>query len=228
MVAPFDSARELAPLRASLIAVERDVRRPDCDKRCTVVRALIPGVFGRSELLLHDPDAHVEYGRLLAGPDVAPRVLVTGPLSIDLRSLVVRLDGMSVHLAEGELRLLMLLAGRAGVAVEVADIMRALWPTDDVSSFRILRHSLDAVVFRLRQRLRHAGGVIARAGFGRLRLDIYAPDAAIPDVGRGIRGGRWALNWDACRRCGRVSVPHNGRGYCVACYARLRDHEELA
>lgn len=206
---------------------ERDFRTAGCDERCTIIRALIPGVFGRSELLCHDPAAHEAYGRRLAVPDVAPRVLVTGPLSIDLRSLVVRLDGTPVHLAEGELRLLMLLAGRAGAAVEVADIMRALWPTVDASSSRILRHSLDAVVFRLRQRLRHAGGVIVRAGFGRLRLDIYAPDAAIPDVGRGIRGGRWALNWDACRHCGRASVPHNGRGYCVACYARRRDHGEL-
>ena len=38
-----------------------------------------------------------------------------------------------------------------------------------------------------------------------------------------IKRGRWSRDYDACLRCGRVSVKHKANGYCSYCYHAVRN-----
>lgn len=207
---------ELAPN----IPPERGWRGPGCDERCVVVKALVPGVFGRSELLLHDPDVHEEYGRLMGGSVIRNQVFDTGRLTIDLARLIVAMDGQPIHVPATELRLLLVLARRAGVTVVRDEVLSLVWG-DGVFSMRPKdrNHVLNVTVCRLRRRLHRAGDLVVRvAGIG-LRLDLLPAGTDGPSAaGRSLLNGRWALDWEACRRCERTDRDHNGHGYCTTCH----------
>jgi hypothetical protein len=107
---------------------------PGCGVDCRVLRALLPGQFGRSDILLHDPGAHEDFGRRSAGwrPD-ATDVFATGRLTVDLLRWEASVDGVLVHLSPTELKLLRALAARAGAVVTAPDLYREIWgvPYDD-------------------------------------------------------------------------------------------------
>lgn len=201
------------------LAPERDMRGPGCDDRCHVVKALVPGVFGRSELMLHNAEAHEQYGRRMGDSVVTDRVIETGRLTVDLASLEVAIDGRPVTLTPGDLRLLLTLARHVGVAVEHDDLIRLVWGEEFVFGPAVnRRHMLTIAAYRLRRKLYPEDGLIVTIpGIG-LRLEALparAPSRRRPR--RSVLNGRWAVAWEACRRCGRTDRAHNSHGYCSAC-----------
>lgn len=207
---------------------ERDMRGPGCDDRCQVVRAMVIGVFGRSELLLHSAEAHETYGRVSVGvvPSLAHDVVATGPLVVDLGSLQVWVHDRQIPLSATELRLLTLLARRLGQAVPYVEIARYVWaPTwgllEAVESSNHTRHVL---VNRLRKRLGEAGPLLVTLPNMGLRLERVPAGQPAPTPCRVYPIlDRWSTNWDRCRGCGRTDRPHNGRGYCTGCHHTPRD-----
>src|SRR3954466_7363999 len=94
---------DLMPL--SLVPLERSFRATGCDARCEVVQALLPGRFGRSELLLHDPTAHEEYGRGIAsllGDAARLGAVHSGGIAIDLDACTVSRDGSPLAVSPSE------------------------------------------------------------------------------------------------------------------------------
>lgn len=186
-----------------------------------MVRALVPGVFGRSDLLLHDVRAHERYGRLQAGGG-AP-LLVTGPLQLDLDGCGVTVDGTAVRLAAVELRLLFALAVRPGHWTRTDDLAVSVWGRsildEPPSSYR---HTTRVTMARLRKRLYPAGGLISTFPGVGYRLEVIDPGVSAPsgEANYWLRVDGWAVNWDACRVCGLIDLPHAGGGCCTSCQGR--------
>lgn len=211
---------------AAVMIPERGFRSPGCDARCQVVRAFVAGVFGRSELLLHDPAAHEAFGRVLGAVVGASEgyVVRTGPLAVDLFRSSVAVDGRPVLLTATEWRLLVVLARRAGILVAYDEVTALVWgPTALEVKREIWQHTVRATVCRLRAKLRPADTLIrSELGLG-LRLEVIPLDAPPPARVHPttIRlAGRWSFDWTACRSCGRTDRPHNGRGWCTSCHRR--------
>ena len=107
---------------AAAMAPERDFRGPGCTDACEVVKAIVPGRFGRTDLLLHDPDTHEEYGRLTSG--VPGGVIVwTGSLLGDLRTRDAFSAGGTLNLTLREWQILEFLALRIGRWCTAAEIV---------------------------------------------------------------------------------------------------------
>ncbi len=202
---------------------ERGFKRPGCDDRCMVIRAVIPGVFGRSELLLHDPDAHEDYGAWQDRvTDPGSHTVVTGTLAINLSSLDVSVNGVSVHLTGTELRLLVLLARRIGQAVTYDEILHAIGGEGYTEP-----HLVRVFVSRTREKLGEAGNLIVTLVKTGLRLE-NAPAGAIL---RHVRYGGpktltvWATGFDCRVHCGTTTTKHWGHGFCRqwACRLAYRD-----
>lgn len=217
----------VAEMLAPHLVPERGWRGPGCDERCTVVKAIVTGVFGRSELLLHDPDAHEAYGRGLAGLSVVDnRIVETGRIAIDLGRMSASVDGRPAALTATEIRLLVVLARRIGLTVHLEDVVDLVWGEAYLQSPRpSWRHLLRVTLTRLRSRLGPAGDLIVTVRNIGLRLETVAPGEDAASQGRrSIARGRWALEWDACRRCGRTDRCHNAHGYCSSCHNRAVRH----
>jgi hypothetical protein len=208
---------------------ERTFRGSGCDARCQVVRALVPGVFGRSDLLLHDARAHEEYGALQAhlehgGPQ--PSVARTGGLAVDLERLLASVDGRPLELTGTELRLLVLLARRLDSVVTHDELAYVIWGPGVLELPRpTWTHPLVTHVSRLRRRLYPWHALIRTViGVG-YRLASLAPDGPPPPylpANQKQPRHRWAIDWDHCRSCGTTTVPHGGRGDCQRCADRRR------
>ena len=203
---------------------ERDFRGPGCDARCRVISALVPGVFGRSEILVHDPAPHEDYGRLFGWPDPEEHTVRTGRLAINLRSLVVTVNDVRVRLTALELKLLGRLARQLGAVVRYGDLAAALFgTTDDGTSWQPATHAIRVNVSRLRDKLGDEAGplIVTVVGLG-LRLDAIAPGAVPePDPWTSRPSERpWSAAAAACLGCGESRWPHAGHGYCQSCRDR--------
>lgn len=104
-------------------------RRAGCTEHCRMVTLFRAGRrWVERDVALHDPDAHEAFGRVIA--TVMPErsgMVVAGPLVVDLRAWRVTVDGAEPHLTPVSHRLLICLAGRAGVACTHAEVVRAVW-----------------------------------------------------------------------------------------------------
>jgi DNA-binding winged helix-turn-helix (wHTH) protein len=210
----------------SLVPQERSFRATGCDARCEVVQALLPGRFGRSELLLHDPKAHEEYGRGIASllGDAARRGVVhSGGIAIDLDALTVGRDGSPLDVSPSELQILYTLATRAGTLVPYDQVTFAIWGAGTLELVRpVWIHALRVMMSRLRVRLRPWGGLIVTVPTFGYRLDVLPADAAPPPTaGNRVLLQRWAHAWDRCRACGGTDRRHATRGHCSRCRAHL-------
>jgi DNA-binding winged helix-turn-helix (wHTH) protein len=206
---------------------DRQFRQPGCGVDCRVLRALLPGQFGRSEILLHDPGAHEDFGRRSAGwrPD-ATDVFVTGRLTVDLSRWEASIDGVPVHLSPTELKLLRALAARAGAVVTAPDLYRELWgtPYDDRSGRGGNAHLIRVMIARLRRRLGPDETLVRTViGIG-YRLEVVEPGLTLPAQPRNPFWKRrlttWARDWTACRGCGTTERAHKAHGYCWICGRR--------
>lgn len=208
---------------------ERAFRGSGCDQRCTVVRALIPGTFGRSELLLHDAGAHEEFGALRADVGTGGRTgatVATGGLAIDLDRLLAAVDGREISLTGTETRLLVLAARRLDGIVTYEEAAYVVWGTAAMAMPRpSWTHALTVHISRLRRRLHPWEGLLETAiGLGfRLRA-VDAPGAPPPyaPLNHRARVVGWAIKWARCRTCGTTAIPHDGLGDCQRCANQRR------
>lgn len=200
---------------AERIAPERDFRGPGCDARCEVVRAIVPGRFGRLELLLHDPASHEAYGRRLAGPvDERPRTIEAGPIVVDQALLRVLVDGRDVRLTRLEWDILSYLAERLGDIPTQRAIVSAVWGAEipDYYHFRTLRSHLTRIRAKLAPYQAH---IWTRTAVGYGLFDRPQPPAL--RFARRLPDGRWARWWERCACCGRTDHSHWARGRCQRC-----------
>jgi hypothetical protein len=185
---------------------ERDFRGPGCTDACEVVKAIVPGRFGRSELLLHDPSAHEAYGRATSGgARDGGFVVETGGLRIDRWRRAAFAFGVDVELTGGEWKLLDFLAGHADRYVPTAELARVVmgeWGA---------HHSFHVYMARLRSRLGAASYLIeTRFGHG-YRLRLLPPTETAPP------SPPWSGAHAFCVCCGGTKRPHSGHGRCVRC-----------
>lgn len=204
------------------LAPERDFRSAGCGENCRSIKALIPGQFGRSELMLHDPEAHEAYGRWQrqATVDGDGHTIVTGGLQLDLRTLDVTVRGRRVTLSPSEIRLLNCLARKVGQTVPYDEITLDVWGAHWIATGtdRVRQVTLN----RLRGKLSPDEALIVTVPSIGLRLDDV-PAGAPPNPAitwNRLHAERWAKDWEACQSCGRTTHAHVGRGYCVGCYGR--------
>lgn len=198
-------------LSQALPPAERDLRRPGCTDACQMVKAIVPGRFGRSELLLHDPEAHEEYGQSIAGPFGGQAYIQTGALVVALIDCSVTVGGRLVNVSPTEWRILRLLAVNLGWVVSSHDLMTIVWGPEYVTDTHLIRVN----VARLREKLGGCARLIkTKCGIG-YQLFHEPPSESADDVAPVRR--RWAVEWDACRRCGGTDLPHHGHGFCRGC-----------
>lgn len=100
--------------------------------------------------------------------ELAPRVVVSGPLVIDMDRWCVAVDGLPVYLPQRQRDLLVVLARHAGRVVSYERIIRDVWDTRRTPrSYATLIMTLK----RLRQTLEQAGARVATvAGHGLMLL----------------------------------------------------------
>lgn len=214
---------------------ERDFRGPGCDERCQVLKALIPGVFGRSDILLHDPQSHEAYGRSLCThvSRQEPNIVVTGPLVIDLRKLEVTLGGRYLHLTPIELKLLRALGRRVGAATDAIDLLVEVWGENYlVGNREQTLNLLRTFVWRVRRKLRAAGSLIAVVPSIGYRLDMIPAGSEAPPLEHHRPCGfqpiyAWSKQFDRCQGCGTDERPHEGKGFCRRCYYRHKTYGEV-
>jgi two-component system KDP operon response regulator KdpE len=101
--------------------------------------------FGIAELAAR---CDVALRRYHKGVDRDP-VVKTGPLTIDLVSRAVTLDGRHLTLARQEYRLLHLLASHVGLVIPHNQLIRDIWGDDSPNNVRYLR----TLVRKLRQKI---------------------------------------------------------------------------
>ena len=210
------------------LAPEREMRGPGCDERCQVIKAVVPGRFGRTDLLLHAAVAHEEYGR-----GQRPRVVVTGRLQVDTEGLAASVDGQTVGLSPTELRLLVRLARQLGQVVGYAELLTACWGD---AYARLPRaswmHMLRASVSRLRRRLLPDGDlIVAVYGVG-LRLDALPPGGAACGRRSWSTRRRWELpgreTGPVARAAGRPACRTTGADSVSAAGSRRTTNDDVS
>ena len=216
-------------ITAPPLVAERMFRGSGCDDRCTVIRALVPGQFGRSELLLHDTSAHEEYGAIRARAEngfTTAAVVATGGLRIDLDRLLVSVDGREIALTGIETRLMVLLARRVDAIVTHDEIAVIVWGPGAVDMPRPLwTHAINVHVSRMRRRLHPWEGLVGtQIGLGyRLRaVDTRSAPPPYRPLNYRASSCGWAIEWERCRTCGTTERRHGGKGDCERCAERRR------
>ena len=97
------------------------------------------------------------------------RVVVSGPLVIDMDRWAVRVDGMAIRLPQRQRDLLVVLAQNAGRIVSYERVIREVWDTRRTPKSY---HRLVMTLRRLRQTLEQAGGrVVTVIGRGLMLED---------------------------------------------------------
>lgn len=199
---------------------ERAFKSAGCGQGCRVVSALLVGVFGRSDLLLHDPAAHEAYGRHQAGA-AATAIVRTGRLLVDIDDARVVVDGRPVMPTATEARVLFALAQRLGRLVPYTELAVAVWGMSILNQPESSwRHSVRVHMVRLRRRLYPLSGLISTVPHFGYRLEHLAEDAPVPSPSDNyfLRSERWSREHDACRACHLTDLPHDAQGYCASCY----------
>lgn len=165
-----------------------DWRRPGCGDSCRRVVALVIGERMKSEIELHDPDAHEAYARTGLA-EFAP--IATGPLVFDRGSMSVSVAGERVSLTPRELAIVQYLAERLNRICTYWEIIRGVWgpeyAAERPSPHRLSRltshedgHLLRVNLARIRPKLGPAGRLIeTRANVG-LILRAEPPIGAEP------------------------------------------------
>jgi two-component system KDP operon response regulator KdpE len=131
-------------------APERETRGPGCTDFCRVVAAIVPGVFGRTELLLHDARSHEAFGRSQVGPNgMSGWDVATGPLLIRAALCEAYVDGVEIKLTPTEWRIVEVLARSVGRVVPGSQILVQVWGAEYWAEHHMLRVN----IARLRAKL---------------------------------------------------------------------------
>jgi len=152
------------------IPAERTFRGPGCSTDCRVIRALVPTVFGRTELMLHDPSSHEAYG-MSQGAEFGAGFhdVETGPLLVRLAAGEAFVDGKLILLTPKEWELLSLLARRLDKVVLNTDTLALIWPWYEQQTAPHPRHILRVTLSRVRAKLGPAAYLLeTRVGRGLL------------------------------------------------------------
>ena len=149
------------------------MRGPGCTDFCRVVAAIVPGVFGRTELLLHDARSHEAFGRsqVVTG-GLGTHDIATGPLLIRPFAREVYVDGEAVYLTPKEWAIVDVLARNVGALVPGSHILFSVWGEMYWDEYHLLRVNMA----RIRTKLGAAKPLLeTRFGMGYvLRLVPYA------------------------------------------------------
>lgn len=133
------------------ISPEREFRGPGCTDFCRVVAAVVPGVFGRTELLLHDARSHEAFGRAQAVTPggLTSHDITTGPLLIRALTADVYVDGEPMKLTAVEWKIVAVLARNVGGLVARERILVDVWGEAYWQEYHMLRVN----VARIREKL---------------------------------------------------------------------------
>jgi hypothetical protein len=176
-----------------------------------VVHAIVPGRYGRSDILVHDPRSHEEYGRATAGPG-GQSLVWTGPLVVDRWRRVAVLGGRALRLTHREWEILDYLAmhlDRRCPNVEVTDAIWGPFPWDG-------GHVLRVLVTRLRAKLvPHEHLIETNPGVGYRLLALPPRDELMPEADPPVKP--WANTFPRCVCCGTTERQHYGHGRCSRC-----------
>lgn len=206
-----DSSHRTAAAARRHLVPERDFRGPGCTDACEVVQAIVPGRFGRSDLLLHDPTTHEEYGRATSGP-TGSSLVWTGPLVVDRWRRTAVLGGRHLHLTHREWEILDYLAGHLDRRCPNPEVTDAIWGPVPWDGGHVLRVG----VTRLRAKLApHEQLIETNPGLG-YRLKAEPPiEALMPDADPPAKP--WAQHFPRCVCCGTTERQHYGHGRCSRC-----------
>ncbi len=140
------------------ISPEREFRGPGCTDFCRVVAAIVPGVFGRTELLLHDARSHETFGRAqaLTPGGLTGHDITTGPLLIRPLTADAYLDGEPLRLAPNEWKIVAVLARNVGGLVSREQILADVWGAEYWGEYHLLRVNMA----RIRGKLGHAAELL--------------------------------------------------------------------
>jgi DNA-binding winged helix-turn-helix (wHTH) protein len=196
-------------MQAEIIQVTTE-RSPDCTDACVIVSALVPGLFGRRDLLVCNREVHYQAG---ARDARVPSDVVVGSLSVSLDEPNAYLDGRLLSLTYTEWALLAQLARRVGRVVPGEHLLFAVWGEPYIAE----RHILGVNICRLRRQLGPGARYIHNAP--RRGYCLALPEDYVR-VSRVFSAPKLALA--ACRDCGRADVKHKARGRCRTCDARWR------
>ena len=125
----------------SQIAPEREFRGPGCTDFCRVIAAIVPGVFGRTELLLHDARAHEAFGRaqVLMPGGLTTHDIATGPLLIRPLTADAYVAGEPLKLTPIEWKIVAVLARNIGGLVSREAILNEGWGGAYWDEYHLLR-----------------------------------------------------------------------------------------
>ena len=135
----------------SQIAPEREFRGPGCTDFCRVIAAIVPGVFGRTELLLHDARSHEAFGRaqVLMPGGLTTHDIATGPLLIRPLTVEAYVNGEPLKLTPNEWKIVCVLARNIGGLTHREVILREVWGEAYWAEY----HTLRVNIARIRAKL---------------------------------------------------------------------------
>jgi DNA-binding response OmpR family regulator len=108
-------------------------------------------LLARVRALLRRPKAH------------AGNTLVSGPLSLDIASKIVRLDDTVIHITAKEFQLLEYLLRHAGEVVSKERLLTHIWSDED----RVQENTVETFIGHLRKKLKpHDGLIVTVRGYG--------------------------------------------------------------
>lgn len=202
---------------------ERDFRGPGCGDDCIVVRAIVPGRFGRTELLLHDPEAHEEYGRVTSFGGRSA-VVWTGALVVDLAARSATVYGRELQMTPGEWGFLEHLALHAGRVCSLDELLISARGAEWAGADHLARVTMIRVRFKL-----GACADLIQTVLGRgYRLALTDPIETYPGMAEPAPEKPWSKTYPHCQRCGRTDRLHEGRGLCRRCRSALLEDRRRA
>ena len=133
------------------IPPEREFRVPGCTDFCRVVHAVVPGVFGRTELLLHDARSHEAFGRAQAVTPggLTSHDITTGPLLVRPLTADAYVDGEPMKLTAVEWKIMAVLARNVGGLVSREHILRDAWGEAYWAEYHLLRVNIARIRAKL-------------------------------------------------------------------------------
>ena len=132
-------------------APEREFRGPGCTDFCRVIAAIVPGVFGRTELLLHDARSHEAFGRaqVVMPGGLTTHDIATGPLLIRQLTADAYVDGEPVKLTNVEWKIMVAVARHVGGLVAREAILNEVWGEAYWAEYHLLRVNIARIRAKL-------------------------------------------------------------------------------